>query len=41
MERSFKGVLPYFLVALAILLIMAIFPGIFLTIPQMLFPAVF
>lgn len=40
-ERSFKGVLPYFLVALAILLIMAIFPGIFLTIPQMLFPAVF
>ena len=40
-ERSFKGVLPYFLVALAILLIMAIFPGIFLTFPLMLFPALF
>ena len=40
-ERSFKGVLPYFLVALAILLILVLFPNVFISIPKALFPAVF
>ncbi len=40
-EESFKGVLPYFLAALAVLAILICFPGTFLAIPQTLFPAAF
>jgi tripartite ATP-independent transporter DctM subunit len=40
-ERAFKGVLPYFLVSLAVLLILIIFPDTFLAIPKNLFPSVF
>lgn len=40
-ERSFKGVLPYFLVALGVLLILVLFPNVFIAIPKALFPAVF
>ncbi len=40
-ERSFKGVLPYFLVALGVLLLLVLFPNVFIAIPKALFPAVF
>ena len=40
-ERSFKGVLPYFLVALGVLMILVLFPNVFIAIPKALFPAVF
>ena len=40
-ERSFKGVLPYFLVALAVLASLVLFPNVFIAIPKLLFPAVF
>ena len=40
-EESFKGVLPYFLAAVAILVFMVCCPGLFLAFPKMLFPAVF
>lgn len=40
-ERSFKGVLPYFLVALGVLMILVLFPDVFIAIPKALFPAVF
>ncbi|MGN0774143.1 MAG: TRAP transporter large permease [Candidatus Ventricola sp.] len=40
-ERSFKGVLPYFLVALGVLLVLVLFPNVFIAIPKALFPAVF
>ncbi|MDR3258049.1 MAG: TRAP transporter large permease subunit [Fusobacteriaceae bacterium] len=40
-ERAFKGVLPYFLVSLAVLIILIIFPNTFLAIPKFLFPSVF
>ncbi|MDR1832764.1 MAG: TRAP transporter large permease subunit [Fusobacteriaceae bacterium] len=40
-ERAFKGVLPYFLVSLAILTILLVFPNTFLAIPKFLFPAAF
>ena len=40
-EDSFKGVLPYFLAAVAILVFMVCCPGLFLAFPKMLFPAVF
>ena len=40
-ERSFKGVLPYFLSSLAVLALLILFPNVFLAIPQFLFPAVF
>ena len=41
MERSFKGVLPYFLSSLAVLAVLILFPNVFLAIPKFLFPAVF
>ena len=40
-ERSFKGVLPYFMSSLAVLALLILFPNVFLAIPQFLFPAVF
>lgn len=40
-EESFKGVLPYFLVGVTILIIVAFMPGIFMGIPQMLNPSMF
>lgn len=40
-ERSFKGVLPYFLVAVVVLLFVAFFPNIFMGIPKMLNPSMF
>ena len=40
-EDSFKGVLPYFLAAVAVLVFMVCCPGLFLAFPKMLFPAVF
>ena len=40
-EDSFKGVLPYFLSSVAVLLIMIIFSDFFLAIPMVLFPALY
>jgi TRAP-type C4-dicarboxylate transport system permease large subunit len=40
-EGSFKGVLPYFLVAVVVLLFMALFPGIIMGIPKMINPLLF
>ena len=37
-ERAFRGVLPYLLVSLAVLVILVLFPGFFLAVPKMLFP---
>lgn len=40
-ERAFKGVLPYFLVAVGVLIILVVFQNVFLAIPQALFPQLF
>lgn len=40
-EDSFKGVLPYFLSSVAVLVAMIVFSDFFLAIPAMLFPALF
>ena len=40
-ERSFKGVLPYFVAAILVLAILVAFPNVFIAIPKFLFPAVF
>lgn len=40
-EDSFKGVLPYFLSSLVILLLLVLFPNFWLSIPAALFPALF
>jgi tripartite ATP-independent transporter DctM subunit len=40
-ERAFRGVLPYLLVSLVVLLILVAFPGFFLLIPKTLFPALY
>ena len=40
-EDSFKGVLPYFLVSIAVLAFIVLCPGFFLAVPKFLFPAVF
>ncbi len=40
-EDAFKGTLPYFLSSLAILLVMILFPNLWLSIPAALFPALF
>lgn len=40
-EDSFKGVLPYFLAAVAVLVFMICCPGLFLAFPKALFPNVF
>ncbi|MBQ7564833.1 MAG: TRAP transporter large permease subunit [Lachnospiraceae bacterium] len=40
-ERAFKGVLPYFLVALAVLALLIIGQDVFIAIPKAIFPAVF
>ncbi|MGF6907164.1 TRAP transporter large permease subunit [Fusobacterium sp. PH5-44] len=40
-EKAFKGVLPYFLAALGVLVILISFPNVFLSIPKVLFPAAF
>ena len=40
-EDSFKGVLPYFLSSIAVLVVMIVFSDFFLAIPAMLFPALF
>lgn len=40
-EESFKGVLPYFLVSLLVLLLIAFLPDIFLGIPKAINPSIF
>lgn len=40
-EDSFKGVLPYFLSSLAVLLLLVLFPDLWLAIPKALFPKLF
>lgn len=40
-EQAFKGVLPYFLVSLAVLAILVIFSDVFLAIPSAVFPNLF
>ena len=40
-EEAFKGVLPYFLAAVAVLILMVVFQDFFLFVPQTLFPNVF
>lgn len=40
-ERAFKGVLPYFLVALCVLAVLVLFPDFFLSLPMKIFPGVF
>lgn len=40
-EKAFKGVLPYFGVAVVVLAVIACFPNVFLQIPMMLFPGTF
>jgi len=40
-EKSFKGVLPYFLSSVAILALIVIFPQVFLNIPAFLFPKLY
>lgn len=40
-ERAFRGTLPYFMVAVATLLLVAFFPDIVLTIPRLLMPSLF
>ena len=40
-EKSFKGVLPYFLVSLTVLILVAFFPQFFIGIPRMLNPKLF
>lgn len=40
-EDAFKGTLPYFLSSLAVLLLMLLFPNLWLAIPSALFPGLF
>jgi len=40
-EESFKGVLPYFIVAIVVLFLMALFPGVIMGIPKMINPLMF
>jgi TRAP-type C4-dicarboxylate transport system permease large subunit len=40
-EDSFKGVLPYFLVGVTVLLFVAFFPGIIMGIPKIISPSLF
>lgn len=40
-EDAFKGTLPYFLSSLVVLLLMLLFPNLWLTIPSALFPGLF
>ena len=40
-EESFKGTLPYFLSSLVVLLLLVLFPDMWLQIPSTLFPALF
>ncbi|ONI47597.1 C4-dicarboxylate ABC transporter permease [Candidatus Epulonipiscium fishelsonii] len=40
-EESFKGTLPYFLSSIAVLLLMVLFPDVWLIIPTALFPGMF
>ena len=40
-EDAFKGTLPYLISSLIILLLMVVFPDIWLAIPKTLFPALF
>jgi tripartite ATP-independent transporter DctM subunit len=40
-ERAFKGVLPYLLVSMGVLIILVCFPNFFLAIPTKLFPRLF
>ncbi|WP_070000355.1 TRAP transporter large permease [Cellulosilyticum sp. I15G10I2] len=40
-EESFKGVLPYFLVAIAVLIFVAFFPNIIMGIPRFINPSIF
>jgi tripartite ATP-independent transporter DctM subunit len=40
-EKAFKGVLPYLLVSVVVLLILIVFPNVFLAIPAALFPRLF
>ena len=40
-EESFKGVLPYFLSSMVVLLLLVLFPNVWLAIPAALFPNLF
>jgi tripartite ATP-independent transporter DctM subunit len=40
-EKAFRGVLPYLLVSLAVLLVLVIFPDFFLDVPKALFPILY
>jgi tripartite ATP-independent transporter DctM subunit len=40
-ERAFRGVLPYLLVSLGVLLIVVLFPNFFLDVPKSLFPMLY
>lgn len=40
-EDAFRGTLPYFLSSLAVLLLLILFPEIWLSIPSALFPGLF
>jgi len=40
-ERSFRGALPYFLVAVGVLLLVAFFPDVIMAIPRMIMPSYF
>lgn len=40
-EKAFRGVLPYLLISLAVLLILVLFPDFFLAVPKALFPSLY
>ena len=40
-EEGFKGTLPYFISSLVVLLLLILFPDLWLAIPKALFPALF
>ena len=40
-DDAFKGTLPYFLSSLVVLLLMLLFPNLWLAIPSALFPGLF
>jgi tripartite ATP-independent transporter DctM subunit len=40
-EKAFKGVLPYLMVSIAVLLILVVFSDFFLAVPKMMFPSLY
>jgi tripartite ATP-independent transporter DctM subunit len=40
-EKAFRGVLPYLLISIAVLLILVVFPGFFLEVPKAVFPGLY